>query len=236
MYRRRRFVAVLLVIVCLLAAAGYVVYTKTIKDYVDCARMLSKVYREDCSDLTFYVTIDMAGQSIDTRFRAVRFPFQDGTATQVTVYGINDDYTFYKVNGRNIQSDENGTAQNGIPRNFMELLEWGREIYRSDLEIRKIKDRSATTYSVDVPDEMVQSFLDTYLGKLETINLKYSDCRLTLTGSGGAMTELVLQGRADYRILFVNTTTDILVRAHVNALGKQVELPNVPDYVVKAAS
>ena len=78
--------------------------------------------------------------------------------------------------------------------------------------------------------------MDTYLGKLETINLKYSDCRLTLTGSGGAMTELVLQGRADYRILFVNTTTDILVRAHVNALGKQVELPNVPDYVVKAAS
>ena len=50
------------------------------------------------------------------------------------------------------------------------------------------------------------------------------------------MTELVLQGRADYRILFVNTSTDILVRAHVNALGKEVELPNVPEYVVKAAS
>ena len=50
------------------------------------------------------------------------------------------------------------------------------------------------------------------------------------------MTDLVLTGTAEYRVLFVNASTDILVRAHVNALGNQVQIPDVPDSVVKAAS
>ena len=129
MYRKRRILAVILAALVLLAAAAYIVYSKTIKDYVVCARMLSDVYKEDRSDLTFYVTINTAGQAIDTQFRAVRFPFQDSTATQVTIFGIKDNYTFYKVNGKNLSQDEDPDTEDGIPRNFMELLSWGKEIY-----------------------------------------------------------------------------------------------------------
>ena len=143
---------------------------------------------------------------------------------------------FYKVNGRSVTQEENAEAQNGIPRNFMELIQWGKQIYQSDLEIHKIKDRGLKTYTVQVPDEMVQSFMDAYLGKLEVFELKYSGCKLTLTGNGRSMTDLALQGKADYRVLFVNTSTNILVRARVNALGDKVQVPNVPDYVVKAAN
>ena len=118
----------------------------------------------------------------------------------------------------------------------MELLEWGRGIYKSDLEINKIRDRSHTTYRVDVPDEMVQSFLDAYLGALDTFNLKYSNCVLTLTGTKGNMTEVVLQGTADYRILFVSASATVVIRARVNALGSDVNIPTVPDSVVKGAN
>ena len=138
MYRKRRLLAAALALLCILSIAGYVVYTKTVKDYVDCARMLSKIYQEDRSDLTFYVTVDTAGHAIDTQFRAVRFPYQNATATQVTLVGKNGDYTFYKVNGRNISDEGAEDAQNGIPRNFMELIQWGKQIYESDMQIRKI--------------------------------------------------------------------------------------------------
>lgn len=235
MYRKRRILAVLLVLLCLGGIAGYVVYTKTVKDYVDCARMLSGVYNADRSDLTFYVTVDTAGQAINTQFRAVRFPYQNNTATQVTISGAGGDYVFYKVNGRSVTQEENAEEQNGIPRNFMELIQWGKQIYQSDLTIQKIKDRGGATYTVQVPDEMVQSFMDAYLGKLEAFDLKYSGCKLTLTGNGRTMTDLALQGKADYRVLFVNTSTNILVRARVNALGDKVQIPDVPDYVVKAS-
>lgn len=236
MRRKQRIILFGLIALCLLSVVGYVVYSRTVKDYVSCARMLSKTYNEDCSDLTFYVTIDTAGQAIDAQFRAVRFPYQSSTATQVTIVGKNGDYTFYKVNGRNLASDENADMQNGIPRNFMELLEWGKKIYESDLSIQKIKDRGVSTYSVTVPDDMVQSFMEAYLGKLESFDLRYHNCRLSLTGVRGTMTDLVLTGTAEYRVLFVNTATDILVRAHVNALGNEVQVPDVPDSVVKAAS
>ena len=198
--------------------------------------MLTKTYNADCSDLTFYVTIDTAGQAIDAQFRAVRFPYQNSTATQVTIIGKNGDYTFYKVNGRNLGSEEDDSAQNGIPRNFMELIEWGKKIYQSDLEIRKTKDRGMSTYTVTVPDDMVQSFMEAYLGKMESFDLRYHNCMLTLNGTRGTMSDLALSGTAEYRVLFVNTSTDILVRAHVNALGDQVQIPDVPDSVVKAAS
>lgn len=236
MYRKQRIVIAVLIVVCLLSVAGYVVYSRTVKDYISCARMLSKTYNNECSDLSFYVTIDTAGQAIDAQFRAVRFPYQKSTATQVTILGKNGDYTFYKVNGRNVSSAENQDLQNGIPRNFMELLEWGKKIYESDLTVQKTSDRGVNTYTVFVPDEMVQSFMEAYLGKLESFDLRYHNCRLSLTGSRGAMSDLVLSGTAEYRVLFVNTSTDILVRAHVNALGEQVQIPEVPDSVVKAAS
>ena len=236
MSRKQRIVMISLIAVCLLAVAGYVIYSRTVKDYVSCAKMLSSTYNAECSDLTFYVTVDTAGQAIDAKFRAVRFPYQKNTATQVTIAGKNGDYTFYKVNGRNYAQAEYSDAQNGIPRNFMDLLEWGKTIYESDLSIQKIKDRGESTYTVTVPDDMVQSFMEAYLGKLESFDLRYHNCRLSLTGSHGKMTELVLSGTAEYRVLFVNTSTDILVRAHVNALGSQVQVPDIPDSVVKAAS
>lgn len=236
MYRKHRIIPIVLIALCFLLAVGYVVYSRTVQDYVSCARMLSKAYNADCSDLTFYVTIDTAGQAIDAQFRAVRFPFQKSTATQVTIIGKNGDYTFYKVNGRNLSAEEDHDAQDGIPRNFMELIAWGKKIYQSDLEIRKTKDRGASTYTVTVPDEMAQSFMEAYLGKLESLDLRYHNCTLTLTGEHGTMTDLALSGTAEYRVLFVNTSTDILVRAHVNAMGSQVRIPDVPDSVVKAAS
>lgn len=236
MGRRQRAVIFSFIALCVLAVVGYVVYSRTVKDYVSCARMLSKTYLSDRSDLTFYVTVDTAGQAIDAHFRAVRFPYQKSTATQVTIIGKNGDYTFYKVNGRNLASEENSDVQNAIPRNFMELLEWGKSIYESDLSIRKTTDRGAVTYTVTVPDEMTQSFMEAYLGKLEAFDLRYHNCTLSLTGTHGTMTDLVLSGTAEYRVLFVNTSTDILIRAHVNALGNQVQIPDVPDSVVKAAS
>ncbi len=236
MFRKRKIIAFVLIALCLIAAVGYVIYSRTVMDYVSCARMLSKTYNSDCSDLTFYVTIDTAGQEIDAQFRAIRFPYQSSTATQVTVIGKNGDYTFYKVNGRSLSSEESDEAQNGIPRNFMELIEWGKRIYESDLTIQKTRDRGASTYTVTVPDEMVQSFMEAYLGKLESFDLRYHNCKLSLTGTHGNMSDLILTGTAEYRVLFVNTSTDILVRAHVNALGNQVQIPDVPDYVVKAAS
>ena len=118
----------------------------------------------------------------------------------------------------------------------MELLEWGKKIYESDLSIRRTTDRGVSTYAVEVPDDIVQSFMEAYLGKLESFDLRYHDCKLSLTGSHGTLSDLVLTGTAEYRVLFVNTSTDILVRAHVNALGSQVQIPDVPDSVVKAAS
>lgn len=236
MHRRRKALVAVILILCLLAGGGYLIYRNTVKDYVDCARMLAKVYNADRSDLSFVVTLDTAGQSIDSHFRAIRFPFQGGTATQVTVKGIKNDYVFYKINGQNLQEAQTEESQEGIPRNFMELIQWARDIYRSDLEIRKIRDRTNTIYTVEVPDEMVQSFMNTYLGKLQIFDLKYTDCKLILTGNGRTMTELALQGTAEYRVLFVNSSTDVIVRARVNAIGNSVQIPEIPDHVVKAAN
>ena len=75
MGRKQRIVTISLIALCLLAAAGYMIYSRTVKDYVSCAKMLSSTYNAECSDLTFYVTVDTAGQSIDAKFRAVRFPY-----------------------------------------------------------------------------------------------------------------------------------------------------------------
>ena len=83
---------------------------------------------------------------------------------------------------------------------------------------------------------MVQSCMEAYLGKLESFDLRCHNWNLSLTGSHGRMTDLVLSGTAEYRVLFVNASTDILVRAHVNALGSQVQVPDIPDSVIKAAS
>lgn len=237
MRRRTRAIIAAVVVLCLLLVAGWVVYRHTIKDYVDCGRMLAKVYNAEASDLSFDVTINASGTEVESRFRAIRFPFQNTTAAQITLNGKNGDYTFYKIHGRNVEeTGDNAENQDAIPRNFMELLEWGRGIYKSDLEINKIRDRSYTTYRVNVPDDMVQSFLDAYLGALDTFNLKYSDCVLTLTGNKGRMTELVLQGTASYRILFVNASANVVIRARVNALDKDVNIPTVPDSVVKGAN
>lgn len=236
MRRRTKAILAAIVVLCLLLVVGYVVYRHTIKDYVDCARMLAKVYNAEASDLSFDVNINASGAEVESRFRAIRFPFQNTTATQITLNGKNGDYTFYKVHGKNVEADGDNADQSGIPRNFMELLQWGQGIYKSDLEINKIRDRSRTTYRVNVPDELVQSFLDAYLGALDVFDLAYSDCVLTLTGSKGKMTELVLQGTASYRILFVNASATVMVRARVNALDKDVNIPTVPDSVVKGAS
>ena len=49
MGRRQRAVIFSFIALCVLAVVGYVVYSRTVKDYVSCARMLSKTYLSDRS-------------------------------------------------------------------------------------------------------------------------------------------------------------------------------------------
>lgn len=231
--------AVVLLAVCLLAAGGYFAYRATVKDYVDCCRMLMRVYHAEASDLSFSLSVDTAGTSFDTQFNAVRFPFQDAGAVQVTVRGKSRDYTFYNINGQAVTGETEPTltaGESAVPKNFMRLLQWGAEVYESGLDIRKTKDRSRITYQVQVPDELVQAFMDSYVGSIEHMDFQYSDCQLTVVGSNGVLTEIALRGTATYRVLFVNASSNISVRARVNALGDQVKIPDVPASVVKSTT
>lgn len=233
---RRKRAGLIALVVCLLAAGGYLAYRFTVKDYVDCCRALMRVYNAEASDLSFTVGVNTSGVDLDANFRAVKFPFQDGSAVQVTVYGKSGDAVFYKINGQSVAADgETDVGESGIPQNFMGLLQWGAEVYKSGLELRTTRDGRRVTYRADVPDELVQSFLDSYLGSLEQLELRYSDCELTAVTAGGVLTELSLQGTATYKVLFVNASSAVNIRARVNAVGDDVTIPDVPDTVVKSA-
>ena len=236
MNRKGKALVIILVVACLLAGGGYLGYRLTMKDYVDCCRMLMRVYNAEASDLNFAVSVNTSGVDIDTQFNAVKFPFQDDSAVKVTVRGKSTDYTFYKIHGRSVsENSEADAGQTAIPKNFMSLLQWGAEVYQSGLEIRTTKDRSRVTYQVDVPDDLVQSFMDSYIGNIEQMDFRYSNCKLTVIGSNGVLTEIALQGTATYKVLFVNASSAVSVRARVNAINDDVVIPDVPDAVIKSA-
>ena len=236
MNRKGKALVIILVVACLLAGGGYLGYRLTMKDYVDCCRMLMRVYNAEASDLHFAVSVNTSGVDIDTQFNAVKFPFQDDSAVKVTVRGKSTDYTFYKIHGRSVsENSEADAGQTAIPKNFMSLLQWGAEVYQSGLEIRTTKDRSRVTYQVDVPDDLVQSFMDSYIGNIEQMDFRYSNCKLTVIGSNGVLTEIALQGTATYKVLFVNASSAVSVRARVNAINDDVVIPDVPDAVIKSA-
>lgn len=236
MNRKGKALVIILVVACLLAGGGYLGYRLTMKDYVDCCRMLMRVYNAEASDLNFAVSVNTSGVDIDTQFNAVKFPFQDDSAVKVTVRGKSTDYTFYKIHGRSVsENSEADAGQTAIPKNFMSLLQWGAEVYQSGLEIRTTKDRSRVTYQVDVPDDLVQSFMDSYIGNIEQMDFRYSNCKLTVIGSNGVLTEIALQGTATYKVLFVNASSAVSVRARVNAINDDVVVPDVPDAVIKSA-
>lgn len=236
MNRKRKTLVIILVVACLLAGGGYLGYRLTMKDYVDCCRMLMRVYNAEASDLNFAVSVNTSGVDIDTQFNAVKFPFQDDSAVKVTIRGKSTDYTFYKIHGRSVsENSETDAGQTAIPKNFMSLLQWGAEVYQSGLEIRTTKDRNRVTYQVDVPDDLVQSFMDSYIGNIEQMDFRYSNCKLTVIGSNGVLTEIALQGTATYKVLFVNASSAVSVRARVNAINDDVVIPDVPDAVIKSA-
>lgn len=91
------------------------------------------------------------------------------------------------------------------------------------------------TYQVDVPDDLVQAFMDSYIGNIDQMAFRYSNCKLTVVSSNGVLTEISLQGTATYQVLFVNASSAVSVRARVNALNGDVVIPDVPDAVVKSA-
>lgn len=236
MHKKGRTLFIIFMIVCLLACGGYFAYQLTVKDYVDCCRMLMRVYNAEASDLNFSVSINTAGVDIDTQFNAVKFPFQDDSAVKITARGKSTDYVFYKINGRQVAAEGSETEeQPAIPNNFMSLLQWGASVYESGFEIQTTKDRNRVTYQVAVPDDLVQSFMDSYIGNIEQMNFRYSDCKLTVIGSNGVLTEIALQGTAAYRVLFVNASSAVSVRARVNALNGDVVIPDVPASVIKSA-
>lgn len=236
MNRKGKTLVIILVVACLLAGGGYLGYRLTMKDYVDCCRMLMRVYNAEASDLNFAVSVNTSGVDIDTQFNAVKFPFQDDSAVKVTIRGKSADYTFYKIHGRSVsENSETDAGQTAIPKNFMSLLQWGAEVYQSGLEIRTTKDRNRVTYQVDVPDDLVQSFMDSYIGNIEQMDFRYSNCKLTVIGSNGVLTEIALQGTATYKVLFVNASSAVSVRARVNAINDDVVIPDVPDAVIKSA-
>lgn len=236
MNRKGKTLVIILVVACLLAGGGYLGYRLTMKDYVDCCRMLMRVYNAEASDLNFAVSVNTSGVDIDTQFNAVKFPFQDDSAVKVTIRGKSTDYTFYKIHGRSVsENSEADAGQTAIPKNFMSLLQWGAEVYQSGLEIRTTKDRNRVTYQVDVPDDLVQSFMDSYIGNIEQMDFRYSNCKLTVIGSNGVLTEIALQGTATYKVLFVNASSAVSVRARVNAINDDVVIPDVPDAVIKSA-
>ena len=116
----------------------------------------------------------------------------------------------------------------------MSLLQWGADVYSKKPEIERVRDGARTVYIVKVPDDLVQSFMDRYLEGLDKLNLTYSDCTLYLTAVDGEMTELSLQGNTHYKVLAMEASAMITVRAHVNGVGDSVKVPTLPQDVLDA--
>ena len=228
MTRRKRTVLILGILILALALGGYLYYRANFKDYVDTARMLDSVYNAEKSDLSY--TVSLNGKELDVKFRTIKFPIgENGSAMKIDVDGDFVSHTFYKINGRSY-NDENA-LERLIPKNFMSLLQWGEDIYSSDLKIERMRDGSRTVYTVQVPDAMVQSFMDRYLEGLDRLNLTYSDCTLYLTAVNGEMTELTLQGNAAYKLIAREASARITVRVFVNGVGDAVKTPTLPQEV-----
>lgn len=230
MSRRTRTTVIVVVVILALAIGGYLYYRANFKDYVDTARALDKVYNAEQSDISY--TVSLNGRELDVQFRTVKFPVgENGSAMKIDVEGNLLSHTFYKVNGR---SYDTNALEQLIPKNFMSLLQWGSDIYSSRLEIDRVRDASRTVYTVQVPDELVQTFMDRYLEGLDRLNLTYNDCTMYLTTVDGEMTELTLQGNTHYKVLAMEATAMITVRAHVNAVGDAVKTPTLPQEVQDA--
>lgn len=231
MTRRSRTILVIAILILALAIGGYLYYRAHFKIYVDTGKMLNAVYNAEKSDISYTVTLN--GKELDVQFRTVKFPVGErGSAMKIDVEGDFLSHTFYKVNGRSY-ADESA-LERAIPKNFMSLLQWGADIYNSDLEIERTRDGNRTVYTVKVPDDMVQSFMDRYLEGLDRLNLSYSDCTLYLTAVDGEMTELSLHGNAQYQVLALQANALITVRAHINAVGDAVKAPTLPQNVLDA--
>ena len=231
MTRRKRTILLAALLVCALAIGGYLFYRSHFKDLVDAGRMLNEVYSAEKSDISYTVTLN--GRELDIKFRTVKFPVADGgSAMKIDVEGDYLSHTFYKVNGRSY-SDESA-LERVIPKNFMSLLQWGADIYNSDLEVTRTRDGDRTVYTVNVPDDMVQSFMDRYLEGLDRLDLTYSDCTMYLTAVDGKVTELSLQGNARYKVLIREASAVIMVRAQVNGINDSVTAPTLPQDVVDA--
>ena len=229
MTRHKRNILIVAILILALAIGGWLVYRAKFKDYVDTARMLESVYNAEKSDISYTVTLN--GNELDVKFRTVKFPYGDGgSAMKIDVDGEMINRTFYKVNGRSYQ-DEN-SLERMIPKNFMSLLQWGADMYSSDLEIVRTRDGDRTVYTVKVPDDMAQSFMDRYLEGLDRLDLTYSGCTLYLTAVDGEMTELTLQGNAQFKRLLGGVgSAQIMVRAHINGVGDAVNAPTLPSDV-----
>ena len=229
MTRRTRTILLITILILALAIGGYLYYASHFKIYLDTARMLESVYDAEKSDLSYTVTLN--GKELDVQFRTVKFPVGErGSAMKIDVEGDYLSHTFYKINGRSY-SDESA-LERAIPKNFMSLLQWGAEIYSSDLEIERTRDGSRTVYTVKVPDSMVQSFMDRYLEGLDRLDLTYSDCTMYLTSVDGVMTELTLHGTTQYKVLARQASALITVRVHVNGVGDAVKAPTLPQDVL----
>ena len=229
MSRRTRTTVIVVVVILALAIGGYLYYRANFKDYVDTARALDKVYNAEQSDISY--TVSLNGRELDVQFRTVKFPVgENGSAMKIDVEGNLLSHTFYKVNGRSYQ-DEN-SLERMIPKNFMSLLQWGSDIFSSDLEIVRTRDGDRTVYTVKVPDDLVQSFMDRYLEGLDRLDLTYSGCTLYLTAVDGEMTELTLQGNARFKLLIGGEgSAVIMVRAYINGVGDAVNAPTLPQDV-----
>lgn len=229
MTRRKRNILIVAILILALAIGGWLIYRAKFKDYVDAARMLEAVYTAEKSDISY--TVSLNGNELDVKFRTVKFPYGDGgSAMKIDVEGEMISRTFYKINGRSYE-DEN-SLERMIPKNFMSLLQWGADIYKSDLEIVRTRDGDRTVYTVKVPDDMVQSFMDRYLEGLDRLDLTYTGCTLYLTAVDGEMTELTLQGNARFkRLLGGEGSAMIMVRAQINAVGDAVSIPTIPQDV-----
>lgn len=231
MTRRTRTILIVAILILALIIGGYLYYRAHFQVYVDTARMLDSVYNAEKSDITY--TVALNGKELNVKFRTVKFPVRDGgSAMKIDVDGDFLSHTFYKVNGRSY--DDANALERLIPKNFMSLLQWGADIYESDLTIERIRDGARSVYTVQVPDDMVQSFMDRYLEGLDKLNLTYSDCTMYLTAVDGQVTELTLQGDTKYKVLIREASTMITVRAQVNAVGDAVKTPSLPEDVQSA--
>ena len=233
MTRRSKTILILAILILALGIGGFLFYRAHFKDLVDTGKMLSAVYSAEKSDISYTVTLN--GRELDIQFRTVKFPVGDnGSAMKIDVEGDYLSHTFFKVNGRSYQDES--ALERAIPKNFMSLLQWGAEVYNSDLEVTRVRDGDRTVYTVNVPDSMVQSFMDRYLEGLDRLDLTYSDCTMYLTAVDGEMTELALQGNARYKVLVREASAVVMVRAHVNGVGDSVKTPALPQNVQDAVN